>query len=169
MKPIAPLASIFVATLAIAGAGSAWANGGESLPTASGAQRASVGQISRPQSTSTDAAQIASAPSSAVSTPQLSQVLHTADAPSGPATVADGRSATVAPIKGHDHCDAAAPGGADKPECKQILDAKADTFTPSVALQPAPVDTRVDSSDLVNTIVNGGTGTVVSLPPPQPQ
>jgi hypothetical protein len=100
----------------------------------------------------------------AAATAQLTHAGHGASQ-SQIGSPAAGRNPRVADIKGHDRCDAAAPG--PKPaECDRILDRRADEFAgDSPDRTPSTVDPDATSSDLVNGIVSGGTGTVVQLPP----
>jgi hypothetical protein len=130
-----------------------------------------AGQVATPNSSSVDTDQISPTRAASVGQTQVNGSGRTADAPAGPSSVSQGRNAAVAPIKGRDHCDPAAGSTTAKPECAQILDQRADSFNGAPAPQPAPVDTsaRTDSSSLVDSIVNGGTGTVVTLPPPTPK
>ncbi len=125
------------------------------------------GQVPPPQGSAVDTDQI-SPTTTKVTQSQLSAIMRTADAPNGPTTVGQGRNAAVAPIKGQDHCDAAVEGAAAKPECAAILDRQAASFTPPppAPSSAAPVNTNTDATGLVDSIVNGGTGTVVTLPSP---
>ena len=125
-------------------------------------------QVSTPTSASTGADQIAAPRGNLTSEPQLSRTLSPAEAPTGGPAAGQNRDATVARITGHDRCDPAAPDTDKRPECARILDQHADAFVPEQTAAPAPVDTtKTDSSSLVNSIVNGGTGTVVAIPPPK--
>jgi hypothetical protein len=138
-------------------------------PPADPATSVKADQVPVPASTAaTDADQIAPPRSNLTGEQQLSRTLAPADAPSGGTAPGQSRDATVARIGGHDRCDAALPDTDKRPECARILDQHADAFIQDQPVAPAPVDaTNTDSSGLVNTIVNGGTGTVVAIPPPK--
>ena len=165
MRRAALTAAVPALILAAVLAGAASAQTASPAPT--GAAKITETQIAAPARTAIGADQVsAPASSAAVGTQQLSQVMRTTDAPVGPGTVADSRDTSAAPIKGRDHCDAPANAPV-KAECAQILDSRADNFATAQPEQPAPVDTQTSSTNLVDTIVNGGTGTVVTLPPPK--
>jgi hypothetical protein len=128
-----------------------------------------AGQVSAPRSTAVGADQIAAPQAGVTSEQQLSRTLAPVDAPSGGSTPGRGRDTTVARIGGHDHCDPATPGADKSPECARILEQNADAFAQSQPVAPAPVDTNANATGLVDSIVNGGTGSVVTLPPAKPQ
>jgi hypothetical protein len=79
-------------------------------------------------------------------------------------SAAAGRNTRVFAVKGHDRCDPAS-ADANQPDCGRILDRRADDFANgAVDKTPSTVDPNGTSSDLVNGIVSGGTGSVVQLP-----
>src|ERR1700749_3721299 len=100
MRNATHFAATLFLTLSLACAGGAAAAGPDAPPTPTGAAKASVGQIAAPATSAIDVQQAPAAGSNAVSAQQLSPMLRAVDAPSGPATVAEGRETRVAPIKG---------------------------------------------------------------------
>jgi hypothetical protein len=132
-----------------------------------------------PSATDADAGQISAHPRSDVSTGQIGgpargqasaprQVSgsgRTAAAPPPLSSPSQGRNTAVGVVSGHDRCDPTA-ASAQSPECAQIADRKPDELAPEPASQaPTIADTQSDSASLVNSILSGGTGTVVTLPP----
>jgi hypothetical protein len=111
-----------------------------------------------------DAGQISTAKPNGGAPAQLTAAKPRADAPPALSTVAQSRDATASPIKGHDRCDPANGASANRPECDDILDRKADQFDPPEQATAQTVDPDASASSLVNHIVNGGTGSVVTAP-----
>jgi len=140
---------------------------GPSLASAGGASSTDAGQISSGDASSVGASQISTPTATTSAPPQVSSSKLNASAPPALSNVGQGRNAAVAPIKGHDRCDAAAGGSAAQPECANILDNRSDDFTNTsqTAAVPQTPPTDKTSSGLVDDVVNGGTGTVVPLPP----
>jgi hypothetical protein len=72
----------------------------------------------------------------------------------------------VSPVGGRDRCDPVNEIAADRAECARLAAAVRHAIEeeppPPVLLKPG-----ADAESLVNGIVNGGTGTVVPLPPPK--
>ncbi|HXQ15846.1 MAG TPA: hypothetical protein VN814_14610 [Caulobacteraceae bacterium] len=95
---------------------------------------------------------------------QLTRHTLRADAPPSSSTPDQGRNTNVVAVIGHDRC---APGkNVDRPECARIVESRPNEFTPAAQEQPEPVvHPDATSSGLVSDVLNGGTGSVVVLPP----
>ena len=111
-----------------------------------------------------DAGQISAPKPNGAAPAQLTAAKPRADAPPALSTAAQSRDATTAPIKGHDRCDPANGASARQSECDNILDQKGDQFSPPEQATARTADTDAPASNLVNDIVNGGTGSVVTAP-----
>jgi hypothetical protein len=131
------------------------------------AQATDVGQISTVSGRADMAAGQIAAPRKAavIDAGQLTNVGPTAEATPSLSSKAEGRNTRVGMVGGHDRCDAAAGASADRSGCDRIPDGRADEFG-AVRSQNVPivVDPDAPAPDLVDDIVNGGTGTVVSVP-----
>lgn len=125
-----------------------------------------AGQISTAAGSPVDGGQITGRTRSLASEPQLSPTLQKVEAPPPLSSSDQSRNTATAAIHGHDHCDPAAGPSSNAPDCARILDNRADEFANTEPAGPAPVDTDKSQTGLVDDIVNGGTGTVVTLPPP---
>ncbi len=109
--------------------------------------------------------QIAPATAKAGAPAQLAPAARTAKAPPALSGVSDGRNVRLDAVGGRDRCDPANRTPADRAECERLALA-ARALIPEEAPPPA-VDTEAKAASLVDSIVSGGTGTVVPLPPPK--
>jgi hypothetical protein len=132
-----------------------------------GAQVMDPGQISPPaRRADLGAAQIGGAPKAgATDAAQLTQAAPTAEATPGLSTPNQGRNTRLGAVGGHDRCDPAEATRADAATCDQIIDNHADAFANTPRRPDAAiVDPDAPAPNIVNDIVNGGTGSVVSIP-----
>ena len=128
-----------------------------------------AGQISGPAaSQDVSAGQIAAGPrTGATGASQLTTRSRQVDSSLSMSTPAQGRNTSIDVVKGHDRCDPAAGRQADSAGCDQIIENRADEFTPpATGASASVVNTDAAAPDIVKDIVNGGTGTVVTLPKP---
>jgi hypothetical protein len=130
---------------------------------------ADPGQITAPSRADVSAGQIGAPTLGPASAPrQLTGAGARADAPPPLSTPSQGRNTAVAVVKGHDRCDPV-PGVPAEPDCERIADRQAEQRASQPPSQtPTIANTESDSASLVNSIVTGGTGTVVNLPPATP-
>lgn len=126
-----------------------------------------AGQISVPaRAGDLNAGQISASPSAPTGARQLTKAPPNVDAPAPLSTASQGRNTSIAAVKGHDRCDATPGRPAQRPECARIIENRVEEFSaPAPDQTAAKVDPDATASGLVNDIVNGGTGTVVTLPP----
>ena len=142
------------------------------IPPAARSQAArpmDAGQISAPTATTdVSAGQIVAGPrTAATGASQLTARSRQVDSSLSMSTPAQGRNTNMAVVKGHDRCDPAAGKQADSAGCDQIIENRADEFTPpATGASASIVNTDAAAPDIVKDIVNGGTGTVVTLPKP---
>jgi hypothetical protein len=139
-------------------------------PSIAGSQPSPVtdtGQISSPATASDVNTGQAPGPSHAASTAasQLSGTSRAAEAPAPVSTPAQGRNTSLTAVDGHDRCDAAARRQADRSGCDRIIEKRADEFASPPPPSPTISNPDTPAPDLVNDILNGGTGSVVALPP----
>ena len=135
--------------------------------TAAPSQTTDPGQIStRTIRTDLGPAQIAPAPKvGAVDAAQLVTSGPSVDASPSLSTPSQGRNTRVGVVGGHDRCDPAEARPSDSTDCDQIIERRADAFAaPHRRTDPAMVDPDAPAPNIVNDIVNGGTGTIVSMP-----
>jgi hypothetical protein len=128
-----------------------------------------AGQISAPAASSdVSAGQIVATPrTAAIGANQLTARSRGVDPGPSVSTPAQGRNTNVAVVKGHDRCDPAAGKQADSAGCDQLIENRADEFTaPATDASAKVVNTDAAAPDIVKDIVNGGTGSVVTLPKP---
>jgi hypothetical protein len=124
------------------------------------------GQISAPaRRADLGEAQIAAPPKTgATDAAQLTPAAPTAEASAALSTPNQGRNTNLGAVGGHDRCDPAETPHADHSGCDQIIDNHADAFANVRRSDAAIVDPDAPAPNIVNDIVNGGTGTVVSIP-----
>jgi hypothetical protein len=130
-------------------------------------QATDPGQIAPPaRHADLGAAQIGGAPKAGgIDAAQLTQTAPTAEAAPGLSTPNQGRNTRLGAVGGHDRCDPAETHPADHAACDQIIDNHADAFATTPRRPDAAiVDPDAPAPNIVNDIVNGGTGTVVSIP-----
>jgi hypothetical protein len=128
-----------------------------------------AGQISGPAASSdVSAGQIVATPrTAAIGANQLTARSRGVDPGPSMSTPAQGRNTNMAVVRGHDRCDPAAGKQADSTGCDQIIENRVDEFTPPATGAAATVvNTDAAAPDIVKDIVNGGTGSVVSIPKP---
>jgi hypothetical protein len=128
-----------------------------------------AGQISAPAAGSDiSAGQIVATPrTAAIGANQLTVRSRGVDPGPSVSSPAQGRNTNVTLVKGHDRCDPAAGKQADSADCDQIIENRADEFAPpATGASASVVNTDAAAPDIVKDIVNGGTGTVVTLPKP---
>ena len=128
-----------------------------------------AGQISAATTSgAVSAGQIAAAPGAGSLAPsQLTAPTHSTESSSPVSRLNQGRNVSVTAIAGHDRCDPVAGQQADRSGCDRIIENRADEFSTPAPPPPATVvNTDAPAPDIVNDIVNGGTGTVVTLPKP---
>jgi hypothetical protein len=139
------------------------------------ADKTSAPNISAPTSSSTDAGQIASPHGGAATAGQISTggAATSAGQITTPTSNVSGTtqlsptvySVNAAAIRGHDRCDPAAGASAGSAECRNTLEQHADQFAPPAEVAPV-ANTDAPAANLVNDIVNSGTGSVVVAPTP---
>ena len=99
---------------------------------------------------------------------QLSERSRDVTAPLSGLTPTDGRSTSIAGVDGRDRCEGNSSSPAVTEACAHILDSRAADFPgPDRSGPAATFDPDKDASGLVDDVVNGGTGTVVTLPSPR--
>ena len=149
------------------------------LAACSLAGHAALAQAPPPRQASTAADQIGAAPArgdisagqlsstakaGAAAAAQVTSVRPRIDAPP-PLAGAQRRDTRVAPVAGHDRCDPALAGPEREADCTAIAERRADDFAgPTQDRSAVAVDPAKPPADLVDGIVNGGTGSVVQLP-----
>ncbi len=144
--------------------GAVWATAAVAAPSPG-----EVGQaVNAGAASSVDVGQIAPrGGAAAVAAPdQISAPGGKAEAASLPASAPT--DATSAPlVQGSDRCDPAAGREAGSAACRRLLSDSTTAATPQPAAGDTPVIANPDASpsSLVDSIVNGGTGSVVQLPP----
>jgi hypothetical protein len=146
----------------LGGASFAGAEPASQTPSVAAADQIAAG----PVATDIDAGQISGASlKAATSINQLSGAQPRVEAPAQLPSHSQGRDTSVGAIGGHDRCDPAAGASAHRPDCARIIDNRADEFAHAGDDQAAPaVNANAPAASMVNDIVNGGTGTIVTLP-----
>lgn len=125
-----------------------------------------AGQIGPVRGTSVDPGQITTMGPPPVSAPQIPPPAEGTGVAAGAKGAERPRSVVVAPVRGQDRCDPATRGQSRPVDCDAILDRRAADFGTGTS-QPVPADPNRSAAGLVDDVVNGGTGTVVTLPPPR--
>lgn len=125
-----------------------------------------AGQISVPGGRSvTDEGQIASPQSRPAATPQLTDRTPRTDTPAALSSTSQSRNTSASPIAGRDRCDPVT--GRQAEECKAAAETHAEGATPTATDQSlVNLAPSAASSDLVDSILKSGTGTIVQAPKP---